>query len=140
MDLRMDRISRVPASPGPTMAARARIGPLSARESVRTHPSWHPAGEAPETLPLFREPPDEPAPHPSGSGRSEALSLALHIYWSAMVELQSLGGAARRAQLPDERRALLALQQTELQRKRLAQDLLATIWRVQIGERPSRIA
>ena len=97
--------------------------------------SWHRAGETPETLPLFREPPPESIQHPGESSPSEALSLALHIYWSAMVELQSLGGAARRAQLPDERCALLDLQKLELERKKLAQELLAQVWRVRIGSR-----
>lgn len=95
--------------------------------------NWHPAAGLAETLPLFREETGEGTEAPAGATQKEALALALHVYWSASVELHSLGSATERAEHPDERKALLALCNLERQRKRLARELLAQVWRVQIG-------
>ena len=88
----------------------------------------HQAPQQAWTLPLFAAPADDAD---SGQHHStEPREMVLQVYWSASNEILALGGAARRDQVPDQKRALVELLRLERRRKDLARELLAHLWQI----------
>lgn len=91
--------------------------------------------EPARTLPLFRDPQEDPSAGQGDDDPNEPRDRVMQVYWSAFNEMVALSWAARRAKSPEQRQALYRLYAFEVQRKELARGLLASIWGIYFNPR-----